>query len=377
MGHHLKTKAPVTGITAETVEFASRLFDDAVRSKASRLIDVDTAHYHDDMAGFSAIVRTELDADTFDAALDLYLDEHRVPPPAAARIRTLSLQFSMQDSGPMDRDGMQTITDIFFIPVSGERSVLEGAYGSPAMGTMIVDALHQSGLTLDRSTIVLGGELLDVDAVAATSACAGFSLTRGFASFAEGDHGADARAYLDHVIADLVVTDSEASRRAYGPSSMLIVGSYVRAYNHREHIDMDGLTALIHGTEETYEARETASRFSDQLDGAFSGIRIGLPRWLGLACSEAASDHAVSMLRWEADQVGLEDGTAYDEIAIEQIGDEIVVEASRNGYTLGPVSVPTRLVSHDPATFMRLTATAGKSLVPGGHLSTGRSMALN
>jgi hypothetical protein len=163
----------------------------------------------------------------------------------------------------------------------------------------------------------------------------------------------------------------------HGVSTVLMACFYEREYDLSGELLVDPLTQQL-AMMDTETDDVNAIEAFQQLSNEGHQIKIGLPHWLGRACSAAAVQSIQTALENEAVALGFDlPEFGFDGIAFTETGNQFVVEAELDGTTIGPVTVSSELGEYDKHHLVAYTAALGRTFLPTGQLENNRSFMLN
>nr|WP_250807277.1 hypothetical protein [Neorhizobium tomejilense] len=332
--------------------------------------------YTEDLFGFHRAVQDEIDRPSFDASFEMAC---RKNPLVAASARREALRGGSCIPGRGARPGVEAMTDLFFLPITGPSSQIQKIASDVLVMTAMENAFLDSGVMAEAATLTLSATPVRPDSVVNATPGGLREVAQAFNDFRYANRPANRRGRLEAAIEDFETVCDNLSdvRTARGTVTMLIAGSYAREYDTSGPLVPDGLTMQIANCDFGDEHKEALDSLTAKLS-EIAGMEVGRPHWLGRACAAAAVQNTMAIFEAEAKFYGLDvRENGFDGVGIVQRGDTTLVEASLDEISLGPVPYPSKLAELDPSYPVEAFGDIAKEAIPCGHLEHGRSAYLN
>lgn len=376
MSGDLKTRVLEMVGKEQAMEASRRSFDSEVATARDHFQSMMDCMEADDMFGFHHAIQARIDRPSFDASFEIACREN---PSVANDARVAALRGGSTIPSVGSRPKTEAVTDLFFLPVTGRdveiREFLSLASNIRRMEQVFVEA----GVMRDGATLTIGDATIHPEAAVNATPGGIRTLARAFDRFNRSAPSASAREELSGELDDFVTVCGSVSGPVVsrGVTTVLLVGSYAREYDLSAPFEVDALTEEISMMDVGGDNDDLFSALSSSLS-AVSGLSVGKPSWLGRACSDAAVRNVLTVLSAEAAFYGLDvESSGFDGLAMADRGNSVLVEASLDGVSLGPVAYPRSVVALDQAFPVHALGAMARGEIPGGHLEHSRSVYLN
>lgn len=357
--------------------------EESLRDKASERDVAAFQHMMDtlfteDYMGFHYALQDQLDRPEFDRLLQ---ETCRANPHFAGFLFREALRGSSTISNVDPSTGAETITDVFFFPVTGSRSDIERMLGDGKAMSAIENAFMESGLVSPYASVHVADMAILPDVAVHARPGEHRRLTKAFEDYWTAGETPAARLRTQESIREFERSCHSGSQGqvAAGNESVtvLLAASYRRVITPHESAELDGLMAQVAGSGYANEFEDQLEEF-ELLAEDDTGLRIGRPHLLGRACAAAGVQSIMVALDTEANFFGTDIRSAgLDGVAVAYRDGFCVVEGEVDGNILGPYAFPAQIASHEPDWPEQSLSSISRTMKPSGHLEHGVSARLN